>query len=462
LLLGLDSLIQPLDITRLPHPGLSFLVLLLAVYLTSEALALGGRLRLLGAGLVCGLLFNTYYFYWLGLFLGFGVLFLISLANRRFEMLTRLVLIGLTAAAVGLPYWLRVFQAQRQGGQADLLGRVGYYTRTVSWKGFAVFTVATALLTILCRRVGRLQAFPDATPTAKVIPPQVESPGQRAPLGGRGGLDRPLALVLLLLSVLAGAGLGCNFQLLTGYNAQHAHFWNRLIQPTSFLVLGCALGFVLERAPKRLRWFPLTLVVMAAAACVSLAAYRQVQVAIRTGDDHRCSSPRMDALRWLRAHIPPDRVVGTFDVETTMLIPAITGNWTFVPVGDRTMASDQEILTRFLLMAYLEGRSPEEVQDRLPEKPPGFHNWASAVFVLWTRYVFDPASRQEVSRQLDLLFTDREAARELKARRLDYVIVPKDRCDNVRRVFPEAQPIYTNEEWSILDLRRATVPSGGA
>src|SRR5262249_19601232 len=73
LLLGEDSWIQPLEISRMPHPALSFFVLLLALFLTSEALALGGRLRLVGAGLVCGLLFNAYYFYWIGLFLGFGI-----------------------------------------------------------------------------------------------------------------------------------------------------------------------------------------------------------------------------------------------------------------------------------------------------------------------------------------------------------------------------------------------------
>src|SRR5262249_48389750 len=121
LLLGADSFIQPLEITRMPHPALSFAVLLLAGLGTSESFARGGGVRLLCGGLACGLLFYSYYFSWVGFFLGLGVLFLITLAGRRFEVANRLVLIGLTAAVVSIPYWVRVFEAQHQASQADLL-----------------------------------------------------------------------------------------------------------------------------------------------------------------------------------------------------------------------------------------------------------------------------------------------------------------------------------------------------
>src|SRR5262245_55592978 len=69
-LLGQDALIQPLELARMPHPGLSFGLLLLAIIGVSRAAASGTVFAGVGAGILVGVNFYSYYFYWIALGLG--------------------------------------------------------------------------------------------------------------------------------------------------------------------------------------------------------------------------------------------------------------------------------------------------------------------------------------------------------------------------------------------------------
>jgi hypothetical protein len=73
----------------------------------------------------------------------------------------------------------------------------------------------------------------------------------------------------------------------------------------------------------------------------------------------------MDVLIWVRSRLPPGSVIGSNDGSLLMLIPAVAGTWTFVPFGDRSMASNEEILTRYLLVCRLEGRTWYETETEL-------------------------------------------------------------------------------------------------
>ena len=66
----------------MPGPAVTFLLLLLAVVVVARALADGGVFRLSAAGVVCGLLFYSYYFSWISMFVGLGTLLLVSAVAR--------------------------------------------------------------------------------------------------------------------------------------------------------------------------------------------------------------------------------------------------------------------------------------------------------------------------------------------------------------------------------------------
>src|SRR5262249_349134 len=64
-LMGQSALIQPLELSRLPHPGLSFTLVLLSIIAASRAVAADSFVAAVGAGILIGLNFYSYYFYWL-------------------------------------------------------------------------------------------------------------------------------------------------------------------------------------------------------------------------------------------------------------------------------------------------------------------------------------------------------------------------------------------------------------
>ena len=424
-LLGPSSLIQPLEITRMPGPAVTFLLLLLAVVVVARALADGGVFRLSAAGVVCGLLFYSYYFSWISMFVGLGTLLLVS-AVARSGWTGRLFLILLIGSVVGLPQVGMTLWSISHGAPSDMMARVGYFERTVRPMGLLVF-VAAAILLVTLVTVSRRSA--------------VRRPS-----------DRALALILVLTSVAIGAGFGCNLHVFSGYQAQHGHFLTRVIHPVVFIIGFIAIAFVLGRCTPSVRRAGHVAMLVGALTCVTLGIFRQVQVAVRTGDDHRASAPRVDVARWLRAHVAADSVVAAFDGQLIALVPAFTGTWTFAPLGNRTTVSDGEILVRYLLAAYLEGRDLKRVgDDLLVEHPATNRLWPQPVWRHWSRRRLGP----ELSDALPQTIANLDAKAALSKRRLDYFLLPSDRSgDRIADLYPQAKVIYTNDAWSVIDVGR--------
>ncbi len=428
LLLASNSTIQPIEVTRIPGPSITTLLLLLAVVLTAAALSRGGRLRVTVAGLACGLLFYSYYFSWISMFVGLAALLLVSVAARAawIGRLFAVVLIGSAAGSgqIGMTLWSVVHSAP-----TDMMVRVGHFNRSV-WPGglmlFAVSAVLLVVLTIASRRAVRQRPSEPATP-----------------------------LFLAMAAVLVGAGFGCNFQLLSGYQAQHGHFVSRVIDPVGCIMVFAALAFVLRRLPRAGRRACGAAAALGAATCVGLGVYRQVQVAVGTGHDHRASSPRVDMARWLGTNISPDSVVGAFDGHLIALMPAFTGTWTFAPLGNRTTVSDREILMRYLLAAFLDGRDLDRVgEELLAEREHTNRLWPQPVWRHWTRRTLGP----ELSAALPKMIQEMDAHAELTDRMLDYFVLQKDQSlDRLRSVFPSSAVVYANEAWSVVDVGCSSV-----
>jgi len=91
----------------------------------------------------------------------------------------------------------------------------------------------------------------------------------------------------------------------------------------------------------------------------------------------------MEMVQWLRGHEIQHRVIGTTDPDLCVLIPALTTNWTFVPVADRTMASQNEILTRYLVVARLAGNNSSEVAANLAQWTGGARLWLNPEYIFF-------------------------------------------------------------------------------
>jgi hypothetical protein len=257
------------------------------------------------------------------------------------------------------------------------------------------------------------------------------------------GRMRPLTMALAF--VLAGGALGLNVHLLTGYNAQHEHFINRCIQPLTFFLLGMVI----------LRWLPRTslhwpwLYGLVTLILVSLGGYRQVRVAGAIAESHDRTQNSVQVVETLRGRIAAGSVVGSTDPQVLTLLPAISTLWTFVPLGDRSQASNDEILRRFLLLRKLQGATISDVHADFELIYPSKKNDRSLSYVLFV----DRLVGKQLHARIDQMWPELDLTEDLSVRRLNVLMMigtPPTLPQSTGWQLVKADPIG---KWSIFNLQ---------
>lgn len=390
LLLGEDSFTQALELTRTPHPALSTAVLALALWALTRSLSQSGFKWPLIAGLCMGGLFYTYYFHAVAGWAALGGLFLISVFQREKGEWKELGIIALIGILVAVPYLFWTLASMRSGITRELMGRIGWFHRIPDVK--ALFGLAAAILLSLW-------------------------------LAKRGQGRSPAARVLAAL--LAGAFFVANLHLVTGYNAQHEHAYNRLLQP-----FGVLLAAVLLPVPRT------RLLHVVSAVWIGLAACRQAMVARH---EKKQTVPEA-ALASLNA-LDGGQVVAVMDGSLRGILPVKTPHWSFVPFGCRTLASNEEILIRFIVMAKLAGASKDETRALLHGKaqPGQFRTFCWDLLVS-----YEP--READAELFESLWDKTDPSAVLQTRRLDVLLLPD------KAAAPEVlgflfSPIFAADGW---------------
>jgi hypothetical protein len=376
-LFGQGALIQPLELTRIAPPGLSFFFLLAAAMAISRAVLSVRILNAIVAGVLVGINFYTYYFNWIALGSGLTTWLAVAAFWGRWKEVKVLCIIGLTAVITGVPFLVTIVVAQESQAQINLMERVGAFTRDVSVIGLGLGAISSVVVIWLYAGT-RMQPS-----------------------------------VIVFAFVMFGGVLGLNVQVLTGYDAQHDHFMNRIIQPLFFFLCSAA---VLQWLPKIPRWRWLWTITTL--ALVSLGLYRQVSVAGNIVGAHDRNQNSVGMLELLRARIDTPSVVGSSDPQVLTLLPAITTLWTFVPLGDRTQASNEEILLRFLLVRKLEGATVADVHADFNREYPSDKLDRHMSYVLFLRTL----DGKELHNKIDRLWSEVNLAKDLSVRRLDVLL----------------------------------------
>ncbi|HEY7209093.1 MAG TPA: hypothetical protein VH477_02375 [Bryobacteraceae bacterium] len=412
--LGDDALVAPLEITRTPQPELSFLILLSAAALLSFAIKKRvWWLWAIGAGVASAAVVYSYYFYAVAWDIALVCAVLLGLLWRRrllwLSALTALV----TTVVLSVPYALAARAGAGQGGQTDLLVRMGVFTHRPSIPALIV----ALLLSLAAWRF------------ARHLPPV------------------PFILSLLVL----GALCGMNVQIVSGYETQPWHFWKRLALPVLFFLLaGCLARFV-ERRVVNVRAPAMALLII---LIVSTAA-RLCVAGIRTAPYQRASSPDPSLLVWIRRNLAPDQVIGTTNPELILLIPALTSEYTYVPSGLRSLTSRPEIVDRYYEMACILGWPSAQLASAAAI-PSHLDHSTEVLHTLGLSYTGDPTAYSQFVNGYQAKYALCSAPRY----RLDFVVASSGQeAQAIRRRFPDAHELYHNEGYRLLDVR-ANRPSG--
>ena len=393
--IGVGSWTQPLELTRLPHPALSTLLLLVALGCLLRVLSGRGHAKVwaAGAGVTLGLLFYTYYFHWLALWPAL-CLMLVAAIRFRWPEGKALLWTGVVAVVTGAPYIGWTAGSMMSKNSDPLLQRLGHFGRQPDVVGLILLVIFSVLMVMVMHR-------------------------RKSAASGQEGAHS----LWLVTCLLVGAAVAANFHLITGYNAQHEHAYNRLIQPFGIVLgAGLALQFV-PRLREMLNTVKLRRALIAGGgAIIMLAANRQVCVAGNIRAFHDTEHPFGRMARQLDA-IEGEKVIGTLDEGIRTLLPTVTDHWSFVPVGFRTIASDSEVLLRFAIVARIAGYSEEEALAILKTPSPGVH-LRSYAYGLLDHASIHPGLEAEFRR----LWRDTDVAEALRSRWLDLVVLPAGRA----------------------------------
>lgn len=330
------------------------------------------------AGVSAGLLFYAYFYYAAYFFVALAAVALLFLLQKNNTALKKVIIVGAIGLAVSSFYWINFWALTRLPAYTDIVSRIGpehgyapffYLVPSFAYIQHAILAV---MLYFLLRR---------------------ESPARAAYMAG------------ILLPVF----IVYNFQIVTGFNPQPDHWIKprQFILTLSFLSLGFLLlknhprlfskkyllpaallpaifllwkgiatenGFVkiasfggiagmallagaysfLKRkqsvTPLRFAGI-LSLVIIAALSIkgfLTAKAFTEKNVMAAT------IPPAEDAsYRWLNTHTPRGSVVGSLSFTTNLRLQLFTAHKLFVPLGFNTVASNQEILERFMILNRL-------------------------------------------------------------------------------------------------------------
>jgi hypothetical protein len=162
------------------------------------------------------------------------------------------------------------------------------------------------------------------------------------------------------------------------------------------------------------------------------------------------TNPDMDVLLWVRSHLAPDAVIGSDGGNLLTLIPAIAGTWTFVPLGDRSMASNAEILTRYLLLCRVQGRTWQETETELTSDLGFKANSSSLGYIL----VMQRRLLPETVVAAKAIWSNIDLRGDFMNRRLDYLIVKQfDGVDGVHLLDEGFDTLYQNSKWRVVRIR---------
>lgn len=322
---GYDALNIAPDFTRTPQPEISFTILVAALLLTSRALCGSSTRSAVAAGIVGASIVASYYFYAIGWGATLGMLLVLATAWGKWAKVKQVAVMVVVMIAGATPSIIGAVRGAVEGGQTYLLARMGGFTH------------APAVLPLLAYVTG--------------IPVVWKFGG-----GLLGGQEHKVRIMLLVLLLMAGLA-GMNFQMLSGYDAQHEkHFRNRLIQPVGFFLVGCWLLSAAER--RKLRRMEYVAAGMLVLVLLNAGA-RQLYVGNQIAEPQRATRPEVQLLAWARSHLPAGSVIGALDLELITLIPVMGPNFSYVPLSIRTLTPTEEIENRCSELAFFLASSPD-------------------------------------------------------------------------------------------------------
>lgn len=371
-----------LPFDRIDDPQITVPVLLLFLYLTLRALKRREGGVVLGAGVLFGALFYTYFYYSTYVAVALVVAAVIFLLTRRRHEAKRVASIFFLGLFISVPYWLNMLSVIELPHYADFQERLGPefgflpYLNTTAILAY----VQAALLSVAAWWMFRWRDRVTAVFLVAFLLPVFVVYNFQVVTGYNPQPDhwiKPRQVFLLFAFLALGweffVRRGLIFHRITGSLAAVGgifFLWKALDTDNGFVAVVSAVGAVFaatiaflsfRRTERVCALLPPAARALFIAFAVFLVVKGGVSAAnfgVRRAFAASIPPPVEEGLHWLEREAPRESVVGTVSFLNTAQVVAFSGKRSFIPYGINTFASHEEILDRFYVLSAIVGVDP--------------------------------------------------------------------------------------------------------
>jgi hypothetical protein len=405
---------------RFDYPKITFIFIALTYYLILRAISHNKKITTWLAGISFGILFYTYLFDWVYVFISLVIMIILFLLYKKNDQAKQVFTIFLIGIAISIGYWINYFQLHQLAQYNDIFLRagvdIGHEIGLQEWKNQIR---ALGLITILW-------------------------------FLGKQILDK--RILIYITSFLVPYLIVENVQVILGFNPAPDHWFRELYLPASMALVMIILLLKENYAPALRNLFAIpssgrslipTVTILLLISYFSFHLYSQYIFSATKADAFSLSKETVENYEWLNSNTPRGSVVGAFSLENNTDLLIHTHNKVFVPRGLNTIASNEEIIVRLTILAKIFQINPPEFTQLLKDEE----------FYYFGDYYFDRSvnntagklemSEEELRNHLER-YTQYIPPQSLKDLPfvIDYIYYNKSRD---RKLAPTAiDPVYSN------------------
>jgi len=374
--------------SRVEDPQITMPLYALALYLTYRAINRNRKRTAILAGIAYGAIFYSYLYYWIYFSIGLGFFAFILLTQKKYPEFKNAFYIGLTGVLISLPHWVNAILITKLEQYQDLFARLApevgrvFNFVTLPLFSYALHGMLILAITLLFKK------------------------------------NKPVVFAYLI-SFLIPTYIVYNLQMITGFNVHPDHWFKPALLPVnlSYLVIGfeaarryghlvssriLLLGGILLVSLGLLKIYTTEVFLVQLTIITAIIAYAllflfhfiyqrfdskkdtMLRIAagiamllifsygiyvqyryIRLNKNEMLSAEEMQSYRWLTENTEKFSVVATPSFTSNAQLQLYTHNKIFLPNGVNTLASNEEIWERFLLINKIYNVSDETFRSYL-------------------------------------------------------------------------------------------------
>ncbi len=325
-----EAILYPINainyLNRLPAIQFVFVELMIAVILMYLMMERKSAKYAVLCGISIGVLFYSYTYYWVGLAMSGGLLFLWALYRKDMYIVKSIAIVAVVAAAISLPYWVDLLSFASTPEYFDVGSRVGMTERFSGLHPILTLKYAV-FLAIFAYFVKKRDNF-----------------------------------FRLAASVLISGIVALNIQLITGFSVQPEHYDFAFLGPLSAMLLVYIFVQISSgsyRISPFLRSNSRKIFILFATALLAFGLYSHTAYSMNAYKSFGLSTEYREAYDWLNNNTERDSVVATMSTEQNLLLTVYTHNNVFIPNGFLSPVSDEETLDRLFTVYKIFNVTPE-------------------------------------------------------------------------------------------------------